>query len=87
MVEQQKTEKTTRRLRCLVVSDKMDKSRVGLIERKVKHPVVGKYIKRSTKLMFHDESNQSKKGDYVDIIQTRPQSKRKSFELDGIVKA
>ena len=70
-----------REISCTVVSDKMNKSRVGLLERRVKHPRVGKYIRRSTKFMFHDESNKSKLGDEVVIVSTRSLSKRKSYEL------
>ena len=73
--------KKQRALRCTVVSDKMDKTRVGLVERLVKHPVVGKYLKRSTKIHFHDEKNQTKKGDSVSIVACRPMSKKKSFTL------
>jgi small subunit ribosomal protein S17 len=73
--------KKKRTVKCVVVSDKMDKTRVGLVERIVKHPVVGKYIKRSTKIHFHDEKNQSKKGDAVSVVACRPLSKKKSFTL------
>lgn len=73
--------KKQRALKCVVVSDKMDKTRVGLVQRLVKHPVVGKYIKRSTKIHFHDEKNQTKTGDAVSIVACRPMSKKKSFTL------
>ena len=68
-----------------VVSDKMDKTIVVLIVRKVKHPVYGKYIKRSSKIHAHDETNLSKIGDKVMIKESRPKSKTKSWELVEIV--
>jgi len=79
-------EKKTRPLLVTVVSDKMTKSRVGVLERRVKHPVVGKYIKRSTRIMFHDESEISRMGDEVLVVQGRPLSARKSFVLKEVVR-
>lgn len=64
-----------------VVSDKMDKTITVLIERKVKHPVYGKYVKRSTKLHAHDEQNDCLSGDLVTIKETKPYSKSKSWAL------
>ena len=64
-----------------VVSDKMDKTITVLIERKEKHPIYGKYVKRSTKLHAHDESNECGMGDLVTIKETRPYSKSKSWAL------
>jgi len=64
-----------------VVSNKMDKSITVLVERVVKHPVYGKYIKRSTKMMAHDEGNICQEGDFVSITSCRPLSKNKSFVL------
>lgn len=64
-----------------VLSNKMDKSITVLVERVVKHPVYGKYVKRSTKLMAHDELNQCLEGDVVSITSCRPYSKNKSFKL------
>ncbi|MCP4879769.1 MAG: 30S ribosomal protein S17 [Gammaproteobacteria bacterium] len=64
-----------------VVSDKMDKSITVLIERRVKHPIYHKYVKRSTKLHAHDENNECKMGDLVTISETRPISKTKSWAL------
>ncbi len=64
-----------------VVSDKMDKTITVLIERRVKHPVYGKYITKSTKIHAHDETNQCKSGDVVTISETRPLSKTKSWTL------
>ena len=68
-----------------VVSEKMDKTITVLVERKVKHPIYGKYIKRSTKLHAHDENNECKEGDVVDIASCRPISKSKSWRLVKIV--
>ena len=78
--------KKARPMRGIVVSDRMAKTRVARIERIIKHPVVGKYIKRSSKIMFHDETNQSRIGDEVLIGQCRPLSRHKNFELIQIVK-
>jgi small subunit ribosomal protein S17 len=78
-------EKTIRTLTGRVVSDKMDKTITVLIERRVKHPIYGKYVKRSTKLHAHDESNQSKIGDKVSIRETRPVAKTKSWALVEIL--
>ncbi|MBV5300547.1 MAG: 30S ribosomal protein S17 [Methylococcaceae bacterium] len=64
-----------------VVSDKMDKTITVLVERVVKHPVYGKYIKRSTKMMAHDEQNTCHEGDVVAITSCRPMSKNKTFKL------
>jgi small subunit ribosomal protein S17 len=64
-----------------VISDKMDKSITVLVERKVAHPIYGKYVKRSTKLHAHDESNECKMGDTVSIEECRPLSKSKSWRL------
>jgi small subunit ribosomal protein S17 len=68
-----------------VVSDKMDKSITVLIERRVKHPLYGKFIRRSTKLHAHDEENTCREGDTVQIMQCRPISKTKSWRLYKIV--
>lgn len=64
-----------------VISDKMDKSITVLVERKVPHPIYGKYVKRSTKLHAHDENNECQMGDLVQIAETRPVSKTKSWTL------
>ena len=77
--------KLARTLTGRVVSDKMDKSAVVLVERKVRHPLYGKYIRRSTKLHIHDENNECRQGDTVTIRQTRPVSKTKSWALVEIV--
>jgi small subunit ribosomal protein S17 len=70
-----------------VVSNKMDKTITVLVERIVKHPVYGKYIKRSTKLLAHDESNRCQEGDIVSITPSRPISKRKTFTLVDILES
>jgi len=67
-----------------VVSDKMNKSITVMIERRVKHPLYGKYIKRSTKVHAHDENNECNIGDTVTIQETRPLSKTKSWKLLSI---
>jgi small subunit ribosomal protein S17 len=64
-----------------VVSNKMDKTASVLVERLVKHPVYGKYIKRSTKFLVHDENNQCQEGDLVSITSCRTLSKNKTFKL------
>ena len=79
------TETIQRTLQGKVVSDKMDKSITVLVERQVKHPIYGKFIKRSTKIHAHDEENACKMGDVVIIKECRPRSKTKSFELVQIV--
>ncbi len=68
-----------------VVSDRMDKTATVLIERMVRHPVYGKYIRRSTKLHVHDENNDCKQGDTVRIKECRPISKTKSWTLVEVV--
>lgn len=67
-----------------VVSNKMDKSIVVLIERRVKHPVYGKYITRSSKVHAHDENNSCNEGDAVTIKEVRPISKTKTWALVSI---
>ncbi len=68
-----------------VISDKMDKSIVVSIERMVKHPIYGKFVKRTTKLHAHDENNECGLGDTVEIRECRPLSKMKSWTLVNIV--
>ena len=70
-----------------VVSNKMDKTVTVLIERKVKHPVYGKYVVRSTKLHAHDETNQVNEGDVVEIDETRPLSRTKTWSVLRVVQA
>ena len=81
------SDKTVRTLTGKVVSDKMDKSIVVLIERQVQHPLYGKLIRRSTKLHAHDENNTAKTGDVVTIKECRPMSKTKSWTLVEVVEA
>ncbi|MEI6131687.1 MAG: 30S ribosomal protein S17 [Bacillota bacterium] len=68
-----------------VVSDKMDKTIVVAIEYSVKHPLYGKFIKRTLKLKAHDENNECKIGDRVKVMETRPISKDKRWRLVSIV--
>ena len=68
-----------------VVSDRMHKSATVLIERKVKHPIYGKFVKKSTKLHIHDENNECGIGDTVQITECRPMSKTKSWTLVKII--
>lgn len=68
-----------------VVSDKMDKSIVVAIERMVKHPIYGKFVKRTTKVHAHDENNECTSGDKVEIAECRPLSKTKSWTLVKVV--
>ncbi|MBM7072952.1 30S ribosomal protein S17 [Shewanella sp. OPT22] len=68
-----------------VTSDKMDKSITVAVERQVKHPIYGKYIKRTTKIHAHDEQNVCKEGDIVTISECRPLSKTKSWTLVEVV--
>ena len=79
------TTETRRTLIGKVVSNRMDKSATVLIERKVKHPVYGKFIRRSTKLHVHDAENACQEGDTVTIEECRPLSKSKSWRLVEVV--
>ena len=76
---------TARTLVGQVVSDKMDKTMTVLVERRVKHPLYKKYIRRSTKLHAHDEENTCRVGDLVSIEQCKPLSKTKSWRLHEII--
>ncbi|MCF8242196.1 MAG: 30S ribosomal protein S17 [Melioribacteraceae bacterium] len=69
----------------MVVSEKMDKSILVAIERRVSHPLYRKYFKKTTKLMAHDAKNECRVGDKVKIMETRPYSKRKKWRLVEIV--
>ena len=69
----------------LVISDKMDKSIIIRVERKVKHPIYGKFVKKSTKFTAHDETNDCNIGDTVRIMETRPISKDKRWRLVEIL--
>jgi small subunit ribosomal protein S17 len=68
-----------------VIGNKMDKSIIVAIERKVAHPIYKKYFKKTTKLMVHDEKNECNVGDVVKIMETRPLSKNKNWRLVEIV--
>lgn len=70
-----------------VVSNKMDKTASVLVERLVKHPVYGKYVKKSTKFLVHDENNVCQEGDIVSIASCRPISKNKTFKLVEVIEA
>lgn len=84
--EVQTIERNTRKERIgKVVSNKMQKSIVVSVERKVKHPMYGKFVKRTTKFMAHDEKNEAQIGDTVRIMETRPMSKNKRWRLVEIV--
>jgi small subunit ribosomal protein S17 len=69
----------------VVVSNKMEKSIVIAVKRKVKHPIYGKFVNKTTKLMAHDEKNECNIGDLVKIMETRPLSKSKCWRLVEIV--
>ena len=76
--------KTGRVLSGRVVSDKMDKTITVLVERRVKHPVYGKYITRSSKVHAHDEKNECRAGDLVTVRETRPLSRTKTWTLVSV---
>jgi small subunit ribosomal protein S17 len=78
-------EKAVRTVTGRVVSNKMDKSITVLIERRVQHPLYGKYVRRSTKLHAHDENNECHEGDLVSIVECRPLSKTKTWRLVKVV--
>ncbi len=69
----------------IVVSNKMDKSVVVLVERKMKHPIYGKFVKKTSRFITHDEKNECNEGDIVRISETRPLSKNKSWRLVEIL--
>ena len=82
----QAVNRTSRKTRIgTVVSDKMDKTVVVSIERRVQHPVYGKMVRRTKRLKAHDEKNDAKTGDTVRIMETRPLSKDKRWRLVEIV--
>lgn len=85
MTEETATTQSKRTVTGKVVSDKMDKSITVAIERKVKHPMYGKFVRRTTKLMAHDENNEAKAGDTVTLSEGRPRSKRKAWELVSVI--
>ncbi len=69
----------------VVVSNKMDKTIVVAVKRKVKHPIYGKFVNKTKKFMVHDEKNDCNPGDTVRIMETRPLSRRKSWRLVEII--
>jgi small subunit ribosomal protein S17 len=69
----------------IVVSNKMQKSIVVAVKRKVKHPIYGKFVNRTSKFIAHDETNSCKEGDLVKIMETRPLSKLKNWRLVEII--
>jgi small subunit ribosomal protein S17 len=77
--------KGVRTLTGQVVSNKMDKTISVAIERVVKHPTYGKFVRRTTKLLAHDENNEAREGDTVSITPCRPLSRHKSWRLHAIV--
>ncbi len=77
--------KSTRTLTGKVVSNKMDKSIAVDIQRTVKHPLYGKYIRRTTRLLAHDENNECNEGDMVILESSRPISKNKAWRLQTIL--
>lgn len=79
------TKKTLRTQTGVVVSDKMNKSIVVLVERRVQHPKYGKFVKRSSKIHAHDEQNTCRTGDVVTIQESRPISKMKRWKLMEVV--
>ncbi len=79
------TEATKRTVQGVVTSNAGDKSATIMIERRIKHPIYGKIIKRSTKLHVHDEANECNKGDTILVEECRPMSKTKSWKLVEIV--
>jgi len=77
--------KTKRTLTGQVVSTKMDKTIAVVIERRVEHPIYKKYMRKSTKLLAHDENGECKEGDTVAIEECRPLSKRKAWRLQRVI--
>ena len=79
------TEAKAREVVGRVVSSKMDKTVTVLVERKVKHPLYKKYIRRSSKLLAHDETNEGQEGDTVAMVQCRPLSKSKTWSVTKVL--
>ncbi|WP_320054069.1 30S ribosomal protein S17 [uncultured Acetobacteroides sp.] len=69
----------------VVVSNKMEKSIVVAVKRKVKHPIYGKFVNKTTKFVAHDETNTCSEGDTIKIMETRPMSKTKRWRLVEII--
>lgn len=85
MSAEQATNKPTRTLTGKVVSNKMEKTIAVEIERLIKHQRYGKYIRRTTKLLAHDENREAREGDTVSIAPCRPLSRRKSYKLVSVL--
>lgn len=86
MTTEKTTERTNRKEKTgVVISNKMSKSIVVAVERKVKHPKYGKFVKKTSTFMAHDEKNESNIGDTVRIMETRPLSKNKCWRLVAVV--
>ena len=81
----EETKKVKRTIVGRVVSDKMDKTVSVAIERLIKHPVYGKYIRRTSKVLAHDASNECKPGDRVEISECKPISKNKSWAVVNVI--
>ena len=84
MVELKEKKSNPRSVTGLVISDRMDKTITVQVERRVKHPIYGKFVRRSTKLHAHDQDNECNVGDLVTLVETRPISKSKSWRLVSI---
>ena len=82
MAEERKIRKTKTGV---VSSDKMDKTITVAVERKVKHPIYGKFVKKTTKFHAHDDNNEAKPGDVVKIMETSPLSKTKRWRLVEVI--
>ncbi len=85
MSETQNTPKVARTLRGRVVSDKMQKACVVAVERRVKHPIYGKILKRTTKFHVQDINNEARKGDFVEIRECRPVAKTIAWTLVSVI--
>ena len=84
MSEAEKAQTNPRTVSGVVVSDRMQKGITVKVERRVKHPVYGKYIRKSSKIHAHDEENTCKIGDTVTVIECRPLSKTKTWMLQSV---
>jgi small subunit ribosomal protein S17 len=84
MSEAQVKQATARTVSGIVISNKMDKTITVLVERRERHPIYGKYIRRSSKLHAHDENNECRPGDKVTVRESRPLSKTKTWVLERI---
>jgi len=81
----EQVEKSRRSVTGQVVSNKMDKTISVLVERRVEHPIYKKYVRKSTKLLAHDENNECREGDVVAIEECRPLSRRKAWRLQRVI--